>query len=147
MTKLSGKALQDRARELDIQGRSKMSADELREAIANAERITAVPDTATDRNGDFITPPVESEPTTVVFNRADKRAIRRSRHLRNDGAPRGGVVKVERPNALVDSIRAGEKANGYGTRNLNALRIDTEISLPQAGGPRNVPVSVIHDGH
>lgn len=36
-TKLTGKALKDRARELDIKGRSKMSADELREAIRKAE--------------------------------------------------------------------------------------------------------------
>lgn len=35
--KLTGEALQDRARELDIEGRSGMSADELRAAIAEAE--------------------------------------------------------------------------------------------------------------
>lgn len=34
---LRGDALQDRARELDIEGRSSMSADELREAVAEAE--------------------------------------------------------------------------------------------------------------
>lgn len=33
MTALTGKALKDRASELEIAGRSKMSADELREAI------------------------------------------------------------------------------------------------------------------
>jgi hypothetical protein len=34
---LTGKALQDRAEELDIEGRTKMSADELREAVRIAE--------------------------------------------------------------------------------------------------------------
>lgn len=35
--KLTGKALQDRAAELEIEGRSDLSADELRQAIAEAE--------------------------------------------------------------------------------------------------------------
>lgn len=36
-TQLTGKALDDRAKELDIEGRSDMSADELRAAVAEAE--------------------------------------------------------------------------------------------------------------
>jgi hypothetical protein len=35
---LTGEELQERARELGIKGRSKMSSDELREAVAEAER-------------------------------------------------------------------------------------------------------------
>lgn len=53
---LAGDELQDRARALDIHGRSDMSADELRAAIAEAESRTpevAQPD---------ITPPLEAIP-------------------------------------------------------------------------------------
>ncbi len=93
MTKLTGKALSARAAELQIEGRSKMTADELREAIANVERLSAVPDTATDRNGEFLIPAGGGvEPTTVVPNRADKRAM-----ILNHGTNRnliGGIILI-----------------------------------------------------
>lgn len=40
---LRGDALHERARELDVQGRSEMSADELRDAVAAAERRAGGP--------------------------------------------------------------------------------------------------------
>lgn len=42
--KLTGKALDDRCRELEIDGFSQMSADEKRAAVAAAEAATAQPD-------------------------------------------------------------------------------------------------------
>jgi hypothetical protein len=53
---LSGKALQDRAKELDIEGRSTMTADELRDAVAAKETETANPTTDEGLTSEDVTP-------------------------------------------------------------------------------------------
>lgn len=148
MTKLTGKALSARAAELDIEGRSKMSADELRAAVANAETVTeTIPEYEETESQDE----AERETFTTVLNRSDKRAIRRSRHRRNDGSPRGGVVATgPRAGSFEASVKAGSLAKGYGSRKRNAAVPGFDVSADSEKvtySPRSVPVNVIHDGH
>ena len=89
--KLSGKALSERARELGIVGRSKLSADELRAAVILAEQIEA--DEVNEGTATAETPTEEKEVFHTVPNRADKRRAKRARKLRNDGS-----MKTTHPN-------------------------------------------------
>ncbi len=135
MSKLSGKALADRARDLNIAGRSKMSADELRDAVTarQAEIDAAHAELPTTEES-------ETEETHVVPNRAEVRKRRRNLgRLRNDGTPHGGHTPTfNRASRLDASVRAGERGKFYGNRNPDALR---------SSGPRDVPVNVVHVGH
>jgi hypothetical protein len=47
--KLTGDALKQRAADLDIEGRTAMSADELRDAVANAESAAAQTETSDEQ--------------------------------------------------------------------------------------------------
>lgn len=154
MSKLSGKALADRARELDIPGRSKMSADDLRDAVTRAERtpeekITEQLFGETVTESDEITESDDKpEPTSLVPNRADVRKFNRARKLRNDGTPRGGYTPTfNRADRMVASVKAGERGKFYGRRTPDARRVDTREVDTVFHGPRTVPVNVIHEGH
>lgn len=141
---LSGKALADKARELNIPGRSKMKADELRAAIAEALGTPAPKKTnsvsgkgkpsafAGDGYGN-VKPVVmtgeeiaasadddddESEVWTTVPNRRDRRRNRRRiRSLVRQ------TSDAERLSRFAASVRAGQQGKFYGNRNPNAHRV------------------------
>lgn len=153
MTKLSGKALQERAKALSIPGRSKLSADELRSAIEIAEvyndRLTeetkALPEWLTD---DVKIPVVKVDRGTLVPNRADKRKAKRSRKLNEDGTPKGGFIKnPQSDEAKAASILAGEQGDWYGNRRQSVQHSPAWYEAVSAHGPRSIPVNVIHEGH
>lgn len=164
MSKLSGKALTDKARELNIPGRSKMSADELREAIYEVTR-TDVPDSEwadhvapwlgteqaeTDTTVDVEAEPKEKEEWITVPNRADKRRLRRTRNKRRpDGAFKYDQGSHGRnPKAFEESVIAGERGKFYGNRDpFKANHSADYWNESGTPGPRDVPVNIIHEGH
>ena len=101
---LKGKALQERARELNIQGRSKLTADQLRDEVRYAERlIEEIEET------EAITIPTEpaqkpskavEDKGRVVMNRKDRRAAERASKLNNRGFAKGGRVKAAGPRTV-----------------------------------------------
>lgn len=76
---LRGDALKERAAELNVEGRTEMNADELRDAVARAERETAVP-------------PQDRERQAAAEE--DSRKFTKSRYLESSGALLGHPLHV-----------------------------------------------------
>ncbi len=146
MSKLSGKALAERAKELKIPGRSKMSADELRAEINRIETANDAPvtpdevlaavfpsaferDHAEDMQDSehaeaFNTESAlieseEKEEWHTLPNRKESRKRRRNLgRLRNDGTPKGGYPPAgeQSAEAFEASVIAGQQGKFYGRR-------------------------------
>ncbi len=172
MSKLTGKALQDRARDLNIPGRSKMSADELRDAVIAADTANLPEEIPSDvmfgalensANGNvtdlgdftqYVDEATEEEteapePTFIVPNRKESRKRRRNLgRLRNDGTPHGGhETGPPREESFDASVIAGQRGKFYGNRKSAHRTTAAFPGEPDNPGPRKVPVKVVHEGH